>query len=183
MSDGKAIELKRERNEAVQPKSGPVEWPRTTKNELLRVGPQKFPSLEEQKLADLAYKCLGLELEPIGEADLKRVKALGYDGGVKVASGMPECRAVPDSVAMAIIQHGDILVGLGVWPTTDMKSVAQILTRGDLAELNPLKFYVVREGNIQKANEPPTTGDIVVTGRVSVKLDAVPHQSSSPLFQ
>ena len=36
----------------------------------------KFPSLEEQKLADLAWKRLGLELEPLDETDLKRVKAL-----------------------------------------------------------------------------------------------------------
>ncbi len=111
----------------------------------------KFPSLEQQKLADLAYKRLGLELEPIGEADLKRVKALGYDGGVKVSAGM---RGVSGGGGGGfggggggggeVIQPNDILVGLGVWPTTNMKSVAEILSRGDLGQLNPLKFYVVR---------------------------------------
>src|SRR5204863_3397901 len=47
----------------------------------------KFPSLEDQKLADQAWKRLGLELEPIRDEDLKRVKALGYDGGLKVVGG------------------------------------------------------------------------------------------------
>src|SRR5262249_5483813 len=41
--------------------------------------PHHFPSLEDQKLSDLAFRRLGLELEPIGGDDLQRVKALGYD--------------------------------------------------------------------------------------------------------
>ena len=69
----------------------------------------KFPSLENQKLADLAYKQLGLELEPITEADLNRVKALGYDGGVAVASGSAGLGGLEDRM----IRPGDILVGLG----------------------------------------------------------------------
>ncbi len=81
----------------------------------------KFPSLENQKLADLAYKRLGLELEPITEADLNRIKALGYDGGVKVASGSAGLGGLEDRM----IRPGDILVGLGVWPTTNMKSVGR----------------------------------------------------------
>ncbi len=44
----------------------------------------KFPSLEDQKLADLVWKRLQIELEPIGTDDLKRVNALGYDGGLRI---------------------------------------------------------------------------------------------------
>ena len=98
----------------------------------------KFPSLEDQKLADLAWKRLGLELEPIGEEELKRVRAIGYDGGLKVINQPHSMSSASD------FQQGDALVGLHVWPTTSLKDVAEVLNRDDLAELNPLKFYVVR---------------------------------------
>ena len=108
-----------------------------------------FPSLEDQKLADLAWKRLSLELEPIGEEDLKRVKALGYDGGLKVVVGSA---GIQDGDAR--IQVGNILVGLHVWPTPTMKDLAQILNRDDLAELNPLKFYVVRNEQTGTRTKP-----------------------------
>jgi hypothetical protein len=100
---------------------------------------KSFPALEDQKLADIAYKRLGLEFEPIGEADLKRVKALGYDGGLKVVAGQVGIQGASEQ-----IQPGDILVGLHAWPTATMKDLAEVLNRNDLPELNPLKFYVVR---------------------------------------
>jgi beta-lactamase regulating signal transducer with metallopeptidase domain len=134
--------------------------------------PSKFPSLEDQKLADLAWKCLGLELEPIGNDDLKRVKALGYDGGVKVVSGSAGILNATDRV----IRPDDILVGLHAWPTTTMQGIADILNRDDLVELNPLKFYVVRRiAGLPAENasgEKPSRADLdnLVTGRVSVQI-------------
>ena len=86
---------------------------------------QPFPSLEDQKLADLAWKRLGLELEPIGDDDAKRVKALGYDGGLRVG-GKPRSVVVigADQVGENILT-GDILVGLYVWPVTNLKDIAK----------------------------------------------------------
>ena len=132
----------------------------------------KFPSLEDQKLADLAWKRLGLELEPIGAGDLKRVKALGYDGGVMV-SGTNR----PEGGLFSIykINGGDILVGLHAWPTTSLKDVADVLNRDDLAELNPLKFYVIRYENTGDDDK-----DTVITGRISMNLPNRPT-SQSPL--
>ena len=43
------------------------------------------------------------------------------------------------------IEAGDILVGLHVWPVANLKDVAQILDRDDLMQLDPLKFYIVRD--------------------------------------
>jgi beta-lactamase regulating signal transducer with metallopeptidase domain len=127
----------------------------------------KFPSLEEQKLADMAWKLLGLELEPIDEAYLKQVKALGYDGGVRVAS----VRAKWDDG----IWPGDLLVGLHVWPTTSLKEAADVLNRDDLAELSPLKFYVVRPGHPSNAAfASGSEQDTVVTGRIAVSFDEQP---------
>ncbi|MFO0791567.1 MAG: M56 family metallopeptidase [Pirellulales bacterium] len=134
----------------------------------------KFPSLEDQKLADLAFKRLGLELEPIGDDDLKRVKALGYDGGLK-AVRFSEVNSIQGTMTA-----NDILVGLHAWPTANFKDLAEVLNRDDLAQLNPLKYYVIREATVQSANAPPTTRDEVITGRISVVPAARSPQDSTP---
>jgi len=40
---------------------------------------------------------------------------------------------------------GDLLVGLHVWPTAPLNQVRETLERDDIAELSPLKFYVIRQ--------------------------------------
>ena len=90
----------------------------------------RFPTLEEQKLADLAWKRLGLELEPIGEDDLKRVISLGYEGGVNIAS-------TTDRVVGQPLKTDDLLVGLHVWPTTSLKDIVQVLQVTILRSLAP----------------------------------------------
>jgi hypothetical protein len=66
------------------------------------------------------------------------------------------------------METGDILVGLHVWPTSNMADVAQVLNRDDLEQLAPLKFYVVR---LQMSpNNNNDFQDAVVTGRISVNL-------------
>jgi len=141
----------------------------------------KFPSLEDQKLADIAFKRLNLELEPIGPDDLKRVKALGYDGGVKIAH--------TTNLETNSILTGDILVGLHVWPTTSVKDVVDVLKRDDLAELNPLKFYVIRQDDgvrnvpgtsITITNDRQTGRDRVVTGRYSLYINNAFGNAATP---
>jgi beta-lactamase regulating signal transducer with metallopeptidase domain len=118
-------------------------------------GPQtksRFPSLDEQKLADLAWKALRLELRPLVEHELPRVREAGYDGGLMI-----------ESTAGPMINSGDILVGLHVWPTRNLRDVASVLRRDDLVELSPLKYYTLdKAGNIS-------------SGRISVVLEALPQ--------
>jgi len=130
----------------------------------------RFPSLEDQKLADLAWRAMGLELEPIGTDDLKRVKALGYEGGLRVAAGATGMNG-------GVIQTGDILVGLHVWPMKSLKDVAEVLNRDDLAELNPLKFYAIHAISVTADGTRVDGGsfgaktewkDTIITGRISV---------------
>ena len=146
---------------------------------------EKFPSLEDQKLADLAWKRLGLEARPIGEEDLKRVKALGYGGGVLVTSHRYPRDGGED---YGNVQQNDILVGLHAWPTTSLQSIGDVLNREDLAELNPLKFYVVRAVAVTADGTRVDGGgfgaktelkDIVITGRISLDLGDQPRQRSS----
>lgn len=132
----------------------------------------RFPSLEDQKLADLAWRQLRLELEPVNDEELGHAQGRGYEGGVRVAAlGSP-------SFPQNYIQAGDILVGLHVWPTRNMKDVVAVLHRGDLAELNPLKFYVLRPNRGADGQ-----GGLVleqVTGRIAVDAPVVPAASALP---
>ena len=45
------------------------------------------------------------------------------------------------------LQKGDILVGLHVWETVSLDNVDYILNHSDLDGLDPLKVYILREGN------------------------------------
>jgi hypothetical protein len=162
-----------------------IQWPRNDNHASAPSHP-KFPSLEDQKLADLAFKRLKLELEPLDADDLKRVQAVGYECGLKVKGGFI-------GAGLKDIHLDDILVGLHVWPTTSLKDVGAVLQRDDRAELSPLKFYVIRRVTGQEAmqlglvaddpnvlgDEPPPDDpiDVVITGRISVQFDST---SSSP---
>jgi beta-lactamase regulating signal transducer with metallopeptidase domain len=127
-----------------------------------------FPTLAEQRAADLAYNLLGVELEKLDPAELERVKAKGYQGGLRV---------VRDSGRQDIqgdLGSGDLLVGLHVWPTESLKQVQEILTRYDMPELTPLKYYAIRKvyGGEEKFSGDSKGKDEVVTGRINVDLDA-----------
>lgn len=111
-----------------------------------------FPSLEEQKQADLAWKMLGLELEPLDDDALERVKELGYEGGLLVTDdSQARDRNQWQGRSNIGIYRGDILIGLHAWPTNNLTDVGKVLNRLDIAELSPLKFYVVRQQTDRRA--------------------------------
>ena len=126
-----------------------------------RSTPAQFPSLEDQKRADLAYKMLGLELEPLSSDELARVKALGYEGGLCVSPYSP----LQDQPFYPM--RNELLVGLHVWPTRSLQDVEKILRRDDIAELSPLKFYVVRGGGT------------LATGRIDVAPAPQPESTET----
>ncbi|MEX2172474.1 MAG: M56 family metallopeptidase [Pirellulales bacterium] len=127
-----------------------------------------FLSLEDQKIADRAYKLLGIELEPLSKEELERVKKLGFKGGLRVTD------------ANQGISTSDLLVGLHVWPITGLESLNSVLTREDLTEFSPLKFYVVRQESVFvpiDATDLQQGGvqreiDKVVTGRIQGYLSS-----------
>ncbi|BBO36350.1 M56 family metallopeptidase [Lacipirellula parvula] len=139
-----------------------------------------FPTLEHQKLADRAYKLLGLELEPLNPKDLERVKKLGYTGGLKVTQCTPLIRNSNPEL------RGGLLVGLHVWPVTDFASLNEVLQRPDLAELEPLKYYAIikNESTTSSAEQP----DLLISGRLpidaaildSIKQTAATTNSTEP---
>lgn len=140
------------------------EWVAAPESQPARSG-NAFPSLSEQKLADLAWRRLRVELEPLSEADSKLIKVFGYQGGLKVTHG----RQLTGPGEYGELRPNDILVGLHVWPTTGLEEVAEILRRDDLGQLSPLKFYVVRPAAKQQGGfSSGPENDEVVTGRIAV---------------
>jgi thiol-disulfide isomerase/thioredoxin len=143
----------------------------------------KFPSPEEQKWADIAWQRLGIELAPLPKDYFKKqektlleyVRENGYDGGVQVALlGEPR-------MEQQELQQFDILVGLHAWPITSMEDVGKVLSRHDLAESNPIKFYALR---VAKHSEDGSKLEFSkVIGRIFVNLDDVPQYASAPMPQ
>jgi hypothetical protein len=129
--------------------------------------PSLFPTLEEQRAVDRAYKMLRVELETLSAEDLARVKAQGYPGGLRVAA-----LSFPfGSEGGQLVGTGDLLVGLHVWPTPTLEAVSEILSREDLSRLSPLKFYVIRKELRGVRNKQGNESDVIdklVTGRIQV---------------
>lgn len=136
-----------------------------------------FPTLEEQRQADLAWKRLGFEFAPLPEKFKKHqtknlndlVRESGYDGGVLVtAKGNPR-------MEQNDLQPNDILVGLHVWPITNMEDLANILSRVDLYEVNPMKFYALRVTKVSDDGRELEFSPII--GRIHVNLDSLMGRS------
>jgi protein involved in polysaccharide export with SLBB domain len=93
-------------------------------------------STDDQTIADLAYRTLGLEVEPLIATDEERtlLNELGFGGGVRI---------IGVRGGSAYTWHaGDILAGVHTWPIADMTALGEVLAREELAELSPVKCIV-----------------------------------------
>lgn len=93
---------------------------------------------------DLIWRKLGLRLTPVN-AELVSRSNQQLHGGLAVAEVNAEGVA-----AKAGIQRGDILVGLHQWETLSLDNVAFVITHPDLASFNPLRFFIVRGGQVHR---------------------------------
>jgi serine protease Do len=103
-------------------------------------------SLEQAAPAanDLAWRKLGVHLRPI-DTELVSRMSQQLHGGLAVTDVNPQSPA-----DKAGIQRGDILVGLHSWETLTLDNVNFVLTHPDLANFNPLCFYIIRSGQIRR---------------------------------
>lgn len=106
-----------------------------------------------------AWLPLGLELETIDEEAFTREFSTRYRGGLRVTKVRPDSPAADGGVRV-----GDVLVGLHIWETMSLKNVDYVLSRADLEEFLPLKFYVLRDGDVLYGHLPitekPATGAV-----------------------
>ncbi len=93
---------------------------------------------------DVVWRRLGLRLQPIAPDDIARTHPQLH-GGLVVS----DVRA--DSAAgKAGIQRGDILVGLHQWEMLTLENVQFVLNHPDLASFSPLRFYILRAGQVHR---------------------------------
>ncbi|HVA47267.1 MAG TPA: trypsin-like peptidase domain-containing protein [Pirellulales bacterium] len=95
--------------------------------------------------SDPVWDTIGLEARPITAKQFQHHHRTRYRGGLLVREVRPDSPAARQG-----IRRGDILVGMHIWETVSLDNLAYILNRSDLASLEPLKFYILRE------NEPQT---------------------------
>jgi serine protease Do len=84
------------------------------------------------------WDLLGLQLESIPAKQFQQYHSR-YRGGLSVSDVRANSPAAKQG-----IRRGDILVGMHVWETVSLDNVTYILARPDFAELDPLKFYILR---------------------------------------
>jgi serine protease Do len=93
---------------------------------------------------DLVWRKLGLRLQVINVDDVSRTHPQLH-GGLLVS----EVRA--EGVAAKVgIQRGDILVGLHQWEMLSLDNVTFVLNHPDLASFTPLRFYILRSGQVHR---------------------------------
>lgn len=91
-------------------------------------------------LNEQAWQNLGMRFTPVPSTEFTQ-KRSRYRGGLLVKSVRNDGPAAGQG-----IRGGDVLVGLHIWETISLDNVAHILSRPELDQLTPLKFYVVRDG-------------------------------------
>jgi serine protease Do len=93
---------------------------------------------------ELAWRKLGLRLQTVNAELVSRTNQQLH-GGLAVI----ELRS-DGAAAKAGIQKGDILVGLHQWETLNLENVTFVLTHPDLANFLPLRFYIIRSGQVHR---------------------------------
>ena len=103
--------------------------------------PKSGATAAKGNLADRVWAGFGMKLEPIDKSEFAELNS-HYRGGLRVLAVRPDGPAADQG-----IRKGDVLVGMHVWQTISLENVAYVLDRDDLDTLNPLIFYILREGD------------------------------------
>jgi len=88
-----------------------------------------------------AWSVVGLELERIPKETFARRYQTRYRGGLTVKAVRPGSPAASQGIL-----PGDVLVGMHVWETISLDNVSYVLKRSDLENFNPVKFFILRDG-------------------------------------
>jgi serine protease Do len=109
--------------------------------------------LQADATADAVWDVIGLKLKPVASRQFRQVSTK-YNGGLTVVSVRPKSPAAQQG-----IRAGDILVGMHIWETISVDDVLYTLNRPDLAEFNPVKFYILRKGETYSGRLALSTGN------------------------
>jgi serine protease Do len=90
---------------------------------------------------DQSWDVLGVKLAPISESTFGQLRSR-YRGGLRVVAVRNNGPAHNQG-----IRYGDILVGLHKWETVSVDNMEYILESGEFSRAQPVKFYILREGD------------------------------------
>jgi serine protease Do len=96
--------------------------------------------------ADVVWKKLGVKLATV-DADTVAHLNSQLHGGLAVVDVRADSPATRSG-----LQKGDILVGLHQWEMLSVDNVVYVLTHPDLSTFSPLKFYILRSGQVHKGS-------------------------------
>jgi serine protease Do len=93
---------------------------------------------------DLIWRKLGARLQPAAPDSVTRVNS-------QLHGGLSVTELAPDGAARkAGLQRGDILIGLHQWETLSLENVNYVLNHPDLPTIVPLRFFIIRGGQVQR---------------------------------
>jgi serine protease Do len=93
---------------------------------------------------EMAWQKLGVRLE---RANIEQVSK----GNKQLNGGLAIEDIRPDSPASkAGLKRGDVLVGLHQWEMLTLDNVAFVLTNPELPSFQPLRFYIIRNGQVHR---------------------------------
>ncbi len=101
-------------------------------------------------VSEASWDVLGVKLAPAPARRFRELQS-SYRGGLSVTAVRPGSPAAKQG-----IQRGDVLVGMHIWETVSLDNVDYILSRKDLQEIDPIKFYILRGGNTLYGHLPIT---------------------------
>jgi serine protease Do len=93
---------------------------------------------------DVVWRKLGVKLTAVAPEAVSRVNTQLH-GGLMISEIREDGLA-----AKAGIQKGDILVGLHSWEMLTLDNVLFVLNHQDLPTFNPLRFYIIRAGQVHR---------------------------------
>jgi len=120
--------------------------------EASRSDPRPAASLASGGTAATAqvYRSLGARLTPLGESADVTKSHPQLHGGLTVAEVKPDGPA-----AKAGLKVGDVLVGLHQWEMLTLENVTFVLNHPERATFSPLKFYILRGGQVHRGYLQP----------------------------
>lgn len=86
-----------------------------------------------------AWEFFGLDLTPLADEEFRRRFQTQYRGGLVINAIRPNSPAATQGIV-----PGDVLVGMHLWETVSLDNVGWFINRPDIAQLSPLKFYILR---------------------------------------
>ncbi|QDU64010.1 Putative serine protease HhoA precursor [Planctomycetes bacterium Pan216] len=100
---------------------------------------------QKDRPGEYVWRHLGVRLrQQSGDSDIKQISRQ-LRGGMRILE--IEEHSPCDRAGM---QVGDVLVGLHHWETLSLDNVLYVISRSNKQSLNPVRFFVVRNGQIQR---------------------------------